>query len=220
MSCQTSQNPVGEYGRTHWIQYDLGQSLPLSTTRIWNINDPDQLDIGFNTVQVDYSENGEEWQHWGSMRFPRANGEAIYGGFQGPDLQGIEARYVVFTVIDTHGDGDCAGLTEVKFNLRPQDRNLEEDDEIEIEPEEMNDWVEVYPNPTEDVFHVFLEEYEGPLNVTILTLNGQIIYSDEFEVEDYEWEQEFSTRSLRPGIYFLLLQGEDFQGSKRLVVRR
>lgn len=138
-SCSKTMNPISDYGQSHWIQYDLGSVRKLSKTWIWNTNDPDELDQGFKTVKVDYSLDGENWTNWGEMEFPRAEGQAIYGGFEGPDLVNIDARYVLLTAMSNHGHPSCAGLAEVKFNLLPIQGDTKtggengEEDCIEIE---------------------------------------------------------------------------------------
>ena len=78
------------------------------------------------------------------MNFPKANGEAIYGGFSGPDLQNVKARYVLITALSNHGHATCTGLAEVKFNLLPSDEpgvpiredESDEDDEDKDEDED------------------------------------------------------------------------------------
>ena len=64
---------------------------------------------------------GQTWVYWGEMNFPIAAGDAIYSGFSGPDLMGIQAQYILLTAISNHGDPNCAGFTEIKFNLVPGD---------------------------------------------------------------------------------------------------
>lgn len=119
VSCETSSNPKSEYGESHWIQYDFGSIRTLSKSWVWNTNDPARLDQGFNQVKIDYSKDGQDWTYWGEMNFPKAEGKAVYGGFQGPDLMNIEARYILLTVISNHGDTNCTGIAEIKFNLLP-----------------------------------------------------------------------------------------------------
>ena len=143
-SCQKTANPNTENGNSHWIQYDLGTSRNLSRTWVWNSNDPSKLNQGFNQVKIDYSNDGESWTIWGVMNFPKANGEAIYGGFSGPDLQNVKARYVLITALSNHGHATCTGLAEVKFNLLPSDEpgvpiredESDEDDEDKDEDED------------------------------------------------------------------------------------
>ncbi len=119
-SCEKQENPMADAGKTHWIQYDLGAVRNLSKTWIWNTNDPSKLDQGFKRVRVDYSLDGEDWINWGEMHFPKGAGTPIYGGFSGPDLVGLEARYILLTALSNHGHPTCSGLAEVKFNLLPQ----------------------------------------------------------------------------------------------------
>ena len=96
-SCQASTNPNPARGQGHWIQYDLGQERLLGKTHIWNANSMGQVDRGFRQVAIDYSTDGSEWQELGIYEFERATGEAIYGGFAGPDFERTAARYVIFT---------------------------------------------------------------------------------------------------------------------------
>lgn len=120
-SCETSPNPKPEYGNTHWIQYNFGSVRTLSKTWAWNTNEPAKLNQGFNLVKIDYSSDGQSWEYWGEMHFPQGTGEAIYSGFPGPDLMGIEAQYVLLTAINNHGAPNCMGLAEIKFNLMTGD---------------------------------------------------------------------------------------------------
>ena len=120
-SCEESPSPKSEYGNTHWIQYDFGSVRPLSKSWAWNANEPGKLDQGFNLVKIDYSIDGQQWEYWGEMNFPKATGEPVYGGFPGPDLMGIEAQYVLLTAISNHGHANCAGFAEIKFNLMSGD---------------------------------------------------------------------------------------------------
>ena len=122
-SCQKSDNPIPENGRTHWIMYDFGVPRSLSKTWIWNTNEPGQLDKGMKTIKVDYSMDGNEWTPWGQMNLPKAQGDAVYSGFPGPDLVGLQAQYVLITGVENHGHPQCYGLAEIKFNLLPDTSN-------------------------------------------------------------------------------------------------
>ena len=126
------------------IGYNMifGSVRTLSKTWAWNANDPNKLNQGFNLVKIDYSTDGQEWEYWGEMNFPKAEGEAIYSGFPGPDLLGIEAQYILLTAISNHGDPNCAGFAEIKFNLMagdtiglppPNNEDCADIEEIEIE---------------------------------------------------------------------------------------
>lgn len=129
VSCDKTPNPISSYGDTHWILYDLGNNQFLGSTWVWNTNDPTRLNQGFDLVKFDYSEDGENWTLWGEMKFPKADGAAIYGGFAGPDFEAIQARYVLLTVLSTHGDVNCAGIAEIKFNLNKPPVEIPESEE-------------------------------------------------------------------------------------------
>ncbi|MEM9931164.1 MAG: discoidin domain-containing protein, partial [Bacteroidota bacterium] len=118
-SCTPTTNPNTANSTSHWIQYDLGRVRRLSKSWIWNTNDPDKLDQGFRDVKIDYSLDGENWMFWGNYTFSKGTGAAVYGGFPGPDLVGIQARYILITAQSNYGDLGCFGLAEVKFNLLP-----------------------------------------------------------------------------------------------------
>jgi len=131
MSCTKTPNPKSVYGDTHWIQYDLGSVRTLSKSWVWNANDKKYLHRGFKEVKIDHSKDGKKWNYHGEMTFPQARGDAIYAGFPGPDLSAVEARYVLLTAVSNYGDSDCAGLTEVKFNLMPAEVAILPDSLIE-----------------------------------------------------------------------------------------
>ena len=116
-SCQESQGPNPNRSASHWIHYDFGGIQSLSKSWIWNTNEPGALETGIQEVVVDYSLDGENWQEWGEFTFEMGTGEAIYGGFAGPDFEGLEAQHVLITVLSNFGDPNCAGLSEIKFNL-------------------------------------------------------------------------------------------------------
>ena len=118
-SCEENANPKAEYGNGHWIQYDFGSVRKLSNSWVWNTNDLTRLNQGFNQVQIDYSNDGINWTNFGEMNFPIGTGEAIYGGFAGPVLVGIEAQYILVTALSNHGHATCSGIAEIKFNLLP-----------------------------------------------------------------------------------------------------
>ena len=187
-SCEMTPNPKAEYGNTHWIQYDFGEVRQLSKTWVWNTNDPSKLNQGFNTVKVDLSVDGQEWAYWGEMNFPMAQGAAIYGGFPGPDLLNMEARYVLITVMSTHGDPSCAGIAEIKFNLMPEIQT--EFPQVGIDCEDLEEFG----------IEPFIEE--------VTPTEAYIIWYD----EEVEIEQEFQIRveGEEDWITFMLYEPEVF----------
>ena len=116
-SCETNSNPNTARGNGHWIMYDLGAVYDLSSTWIWNVNDPSELNTGFKDVIVDYSINNSTWTTLGTYTFEKGTGASDYQGFSGPDFAKNKARYVLFSSTENWGDVSCHGITEVRFNL-------------------------------------------------------------------------------------------------------
>ncbi len=114
-----SANPNSARGTSFWVQYDLGHLYKLGAMQVWNHNEPGFTARGFNSVSIDYSQDGTNWTALGNFTFPQASGASGYTGFTGPDFGGICARYVIITSNTNYGDGFSHSLGEVQFNLVP-----------------------------------------------------------------------------------------------------
>ncbi len=113
LSCQVSANPNPARNRGHWIKYDLGKRHQLISSHIWNYNVLNESVKGFQAVTIDYSENGVTWSGAGQYNWPLATGESGYGGFNGPNLAGIFAKYILITSLND--TTTCRGLGKVAF---------------------------------------------------------------------------------------------------------
>ena len=118
LSCQTSINPNLNRGSSHWLQYDLGYIYELRGSHFWNYNVTNHTGRGFKQMAIDYSLDGISWNEVGTFELPQATGENTYEGFTGLDLTGIKARYILITAISNWNGGTCAGLSEVRFQVR------------------------------------------------------------------------------------------------------
>lgn len=116
ISCEKSSNPNASRGKSHWILYDLNYSYLLGKMHFWNSNAPDYLTDGIKTAAIDVSMDGVNWDEIGQFDIEMAQGKSSYEGVEGPDLGGIEARYVLITGISNWG-GFCYGLGEVKIEV-------------------------------------------------------------------------------------------------------
>ena len=72
-------------------------------------------DLGFRSVTIDYSLDGNNWTSLGNYNWPVASGDSEYSGFVGPDFNGIEARYILVTSND---NGACRGISKIAFTSR------------------------------------------------------------------------------------------------------
>ncbi len=116
VSCSVSSNPAGR-GNRHWIQYDFGDLYKLYQTQIWNYNVQGQTDRGFSSVAIDYSSDGVTWEQFGpNYTWSLADGTGSYSGFQGPNFNGLGARYILITSLDANHASGCRGIGKVLFN--------------------------------------------------------------------------------------------------------
>lgn len=116
LSCDLAPNPNPERGNTHWVMYDLGYIYNIGSTKFWNYNVSGETNKGMKNISIDYSQDGINWTESASFQLAEASGNSSYEGATGPDLGGIDARYILVTSVDTWG-GDCAGLSEVRFDI-------------------------------------------------------------------------------------------------------
>ncbi len=117
MSCDLDANPNPIRANSHWIMYDFHVNQNIDSSYIWNANKTGESQYGFNEVVVDYSLDGTSWIELGTYNFPQAPESSTYQGFEGPVFGGAYINKILFTVISTHGTGDCASLAEVQFKV-------------------------------------------------------------------------------------------------------
>lgn len=115
LSCQKTVNPNNVSGNSHWILYNFDSVRSLYETTIWNINHPDYINNGVKRIRIDYSMDKINWTFWGEVNIAKAEARSDYLGELGPDFNGLSARHVLITVMETYGDMICAGFSEIKI---------------------------------------------------------------------------------------------------------
>ncbi|HPQ22339.1 MAG TPA: discoidin domain-containing protein [Saprospiraceae bacterium] len=116
VSCSESTNPNDIRGNSHWLMMDLNFIYTLGELRIWNYNDPEHSDYGFQELVIDVSEDGIHWTEIDTIVLEQAQGSSFYEGQTYSSLNEIEARYLLFTGISNF-NGNCYGLSELKINI-------------------------------------------------------------------------------------------------------
>lgn len=172
ISCETGNSPNALRGPGHFIMYDFGKLYALGHMKIWNTNDPSHLDWGMRDVVIDYSRDGETWTEAGKYTFEQGTGSNTYEGFNGPDLGGIEAQYLLITAVNNYG-GTCYGFAELKIDA----------EEVIIDQVENVNNLEcvdltVFPNPFTDYVSMTVSPgCSGDLKYTVYDVNGKMISS-------------------------------------------
>lgn len=213
VSCNKSNNPIGDYGNSHWILYNLGYEYVLNDTKIWNLNEPNALDNGINEYAVDYSLDGNNWTHLGNYTLNMASGTSIYEGENGPDFNGVKAQFVLITPISNFG-GNCYGFSELKINIT---------DPFETIDESIGFNASVYPNPFIDDINLRIKSlYENtPLTYSLYDIMGRNILNNEFSLQDQQetYNLQLNGHKLAIGIYILTIEQKKKFRSFKLIKR-
>ena len=149
LSCEKSDNPNPAREESHWILYDLGYIYSIGTTKFWNYNVAGETEKGMKNITIDYSLNGTTWTEAATFELSEALGNNNYEGVSGPDLNKLNARYILISATDTWGNGDCAGLSEVRFDV---DGTV-----TQFGVFKQNESVNLFPNPANDQLSIDID---------------------------------------------------------------
>ncbi|MEM9052799.1 MAG: T9SS type A sorting domain-containing protein [Bacteroidota bacterium] len=186
VSCSVSENPNPARGESHWVMYDLGYPYGLTSTHFWNYNVIGETENGMKNIVVDISTDGDEWVEAGDFLLNEATGNPEYQGETGIFIGQADVRYVLITAIDTWG-GDCAGLSEVKFDI---------DNTLSVEGyEDKNNVIGLYPNPSNEA--LFIDTDWEIRTISIVNATGQ-------EVLRQSYDRNIDISFLPNGIYHLI----------------
>ena len=174
VSCEPAPNPNPARPVSHFIMYDFEKVYKLGQMTIWNSNDPSHLEWGMRDVAIDYSLDGETWLSAGDFTFAQASGLTTYEGEEGPNLNEIEARFLLITAINNYG-GTCFGLGEM--NVEGEEVEIISDVEDVVDLECVN--VSIYPNPfAEKMTMVLSPGCSGDLRITLYDAGGRLISNE------------------------------------------
>lgn len=213
ISCEAAPNPNSNRTASHWIMYDLGAEFQLAQTYIWNYNDLDNLDYGIHEVIVDYSLDGSNWIEAGIYTIPQANGISTYPGDHGPNLGGVQARYVLLTGLTNYG-GECYALGEIKIEAEAINVAVED-----VEENNSTLVVEVFPNPIRSESRVYIESKgSNSIEFQLTNLLGQQIERGDVTDQIIQFGYfNLNVARLTAGEYILTVQNEKDQVRKSLI---
>ena len=212
-SCEKAPNPNPDRAASHWIMYDLGAEYQLERSYIWNYNDLNNLDFGIQEVIVDYSLDGSNWIESGIYTIPQASGITTYPGAEGPNLGGIEARYLLLTALSNYG-GTCFALGEIKIEAEPI--NVAVDD---LETRSSSLRIDVFPNPIKSESRIYVESAQsGVISFQLTNLLGQTIEQGDITDQILQFGYfNLNVTRLNAGEYILVVQNEKEQARKSLI---
>lgn len=202
LTCEAAPSPNPERVNGYWILYDFGFNYRIGDTYFWNYNVEGKTQHGIKTLAIDYSLDGIDWEHTGVSHLEEASGRDDYIGMAGPHLNAIECRYVLLTATEMWG-GDCAGLSEVRFDL----------DQVSAlnAMEEHSSFLDIAPNPVSNALNI--QSYWQIDEVMIISSFGQ-------EYGRYPYQKNLDISHLPDGVYMLMALGSDGEKATRKFVKQ
>ena len=199
ISCEESESPNPERGMSHWIMYDFAHQYELGQVHLWNSNDPKNLDQGVREMIVDYSLDGINWTELGAYNMEMANGKTTYEGFDGPDFEGIEGRYLLLTAKNNWG-GDCVGFSEIRIQVHGVNA---------VEENLLSDaaGITIYPNPFKTSFKAEITtQNHKPISYRLIDVFGRSLKSGVINQPLETNDLTIQGAGLQSGVYYLIVQ--------------
>ena len=204
ISCTESMNPNAERGESHWILYHLNYPYELHQMHIWNLNSPDYLTSGMQSIAIDISNDGVNWTEAGEFQIPIADGTSIYEGLDLFDFAGTSAQYVLITGLANHG-GSCFGLSEIRIDVTDAIVSVDEP----VDPGCLS--AKIFPNPVNESSRAIISSYchNAPIYYSIQDISGKIIRRGQITPASNVAELDINALPVLSGSYILTLQQLD-----------
>jgi len=77
------------------------------------------------------------------------------------------------------------------------------------------DMIRLYPNPTNGLFTVRINNYVGNVNVSIVDINGRKVYSE--TDQNFNIERMINVDTLQAGVYIVKVSGDSINYSQKLI---
>jgi hypothetical protein len=205
ISCEQTDSPNIKRDPGHWIMYDFGDQYSLHASTIWNFNVPDTTDRGIRDVVIDYSNDGQNWTEVTEFTMPEAPGSSIYQGDDGPDFEGVIARYILVSVLNSHGDPNCVGMSELRINATIATSTNIPDGELDLV-------LEASPNPASEFSIISLSDGEKDLNYSLMDMTGKLLRQGTVSGNEFR----LNTSNLTSGTYSLTVFND--KGKKSILI--
>lgn len=208
ISCETRESPNTARGSSFWIMYDLGQIYKLGKVHLWNTNVPGFEGIGIKDYLIDYSVDGNVWQTWGQETATIVTPSGYYTGNEGPDLNGLEARFLLITAVSNHG-GDCVGFSEIRIQTEGLATDVFEVGELEGK-------ITAQPSIFAENTVILLEDIlPGEYQYTLTGLSGNVVSHNKINIIQEKEQIPLNGNNLPQGMYvFTISDGVNLKSIK------
>ena len=205
VSCEKTENPNSDREDSHWIMYDLNKVYELGKGHFWNINDPSFLDYGVKKALIDLSVDGINWTFEDTLFLSQGTGQSIYEGEEAIDLEGAPAQFVLITVVETYGFGECAGFAELRVEREELTTDVRD---LLAQNNCLN--VKISPNPFAEKAIIDVgTSCEGNATYVVSNALGQVVLTGNVPLRDGLAKFDLTAQSIPQGSYTLTVrQGE------------
>lgn len=80
----------------------------------------------------------------------------------------------------------------------------------------IEDMIKVYPNPSNGLVHVKINQFSGKLNLQVVDLNGRVVYSN--LNTDFNIEKTLDLRHLQSGMYVVKISGDNINYNHKIIL--
>lgn len=80
---------------------------------------------------------------------------------------------------------------------------------------ETQDLFRVYPNPTNGLLNIRINNYFGKVNIQVIDINGRIV--NEYKNEDFNIEKSLNLNNLQTGMYVLKVSGDSLNFTQKIM---
>ena len=80
----------------------------------------------------------------------------------------------------------------------------------------LNKGIKLYPNPSNGVVTISIENFSGNLNVAVYDLNGRKVLSNSI---DFSTQTSINLEGLQSGVYVLKLEGDNLSYSEKIILQ-
>ena len=210
LSCEKRVNPFTNKGDAgHWIIYQFPEEVEIESIHLWNLNNPDYLNAGAKTIELSASQDSENWRIVDTLEVNMGVGDRTYLGELVEDFKGVRAKYIMLTILTNYG-GECAGFSEIKFNLGKVTTATDEAPTFTLS---------VFPNPMIDRTDITISGLSSQrIDYSLVDMSGKVIRQGRERATANTHRFSLQGLALPSGPYTLHIATDEGSRAEKLVV--
>ncbi|EKT4502133.1 T9SS-dependent M36 family metallopeptidase [Flavobacterium psychrophilum] len=81
---------------------------------------------------------------------------------------------------------------------------------------ENKDMIKIYPNPSNGLVNIKINQFTGKVNLQVIDLNGRVVYS--LKNTDFNVEKTINLNDLQSGMYIIKIDGDELNYTKKIIL--